>query len=78
METDPKPLESITHKPLNIARSRLQSLLLDVPQYAPKITCKKSREQVTEDLLDRDWSNNEGANNYSQDVELLAIVPMSP
>ncbi|KAM7293520.1 uncharacterized protein ISCGN_026650 [Ixodes scapularis] len=78
IETDHKPIESIAKKPLSKAPPRLQRLLFDVQQYAPTIVYKKGTELVIADLLSRDCIKNESAGAYTNDIQVMAIVPMSP
>lgn len=74
-ETDHKPIESIARKPLSRAPPHLQRLLFDVQQYALTIVYKQRTELVIVDLLSRDCSKNESASAYTEDMQLLAIVP---
>lgn len=49
-------------------------------QYAPTIVYQEGNELVIADLLRRDCIKNESesANAYTQDMQAVAMVPMSP
>lgn len=77
IETDHKLIENIARKPLSNAPPRLQRLRLDVHQYASTIVYKKGTDLVIADLLSRDCIKDEPGEAYTQDMQVMAIVPMS-
>ncbi|XP_042148639.1 uncharacterized protein K02A2.6-like [Ixodes scapularis] len=54
------------------------AMTLSEDQYAPTIVYKKGTELVIADLLSRDCIKNESAGAYTDDIQVMAIVPMSP
>ncbi|XP_040078471.1 uncharacterized protein K02A2.6-like [Ixodes scapularis] len=78
IESDHKLIESIAKKPLSKAPPRLQKLLFDVQQYAPTIVYKKGTKLVIANLLSKDCIKNESAGAYTDDIQVMTIVPMSP
>ncbi|XP_042144425.1 uncharacterized protein K02A2.6-like [Ixodes scapularis] len=54
------------------------AMTLSVDQYAPTVVYKKGTELVIADLLSRDCIKNESAGAYTDDIQVMAIVPMSP
>ncbi|SCV66296.1 Integrase core domain protein [Anaplasma phagocytophilum] len=77
IETDRRPLETISKKPLGQAPPRLQRLLFDIQPYAPSIRYKRGKDLVITDLLSRYCRRTKTAEDCTQDMEVLAIVPMS-
>jgi hypothetical protein len=52
---DHKQLEAICKKGIDKAPARLQRILFDIAQYAPKVVYKKGKEIPVADLLSRDY-----------------------
>lgn len=77
IETAHRPLETISKKPLGRAATRLQSLLFGMQHYVPEIVYKRGKYLHITHLLSRDYETNENADAFTQDLEVLAILPMA-
>ncbi|XP_058840852.1 uncharacterized protein K02A2.6-like [Topomyia yanbarensis] len=76
IETDHKPLESISKKTLDRAPPRLKRILLDVSQYAPRIVYKKGTEIPIPDILSRDVDNCLEKETFDE-LEVHVVLQMS-
>lgn len=77
IDTDHKPIGT-TRWTLNKASRRLRLLVYDVQQYPRNIVYRKGTELVIADLLRRGSIGNGSAGNCTQNMQVLAIEPMSP
>lgn len=75
IETDHKPFEIISRKPLHTALPRLQRLLFDVSQYGPKIIYRKGEDIPVADILSRDCEEHHEKDEET--MEILVIMPLS-
>lgn len=76
IETDHRPLETISKKPLGRVPPRLQRLLFDVQHYAPTIVYKRGKDLHIADLLSRDCRTEETTDLGADELEVLELIPM--
>lgn len=76
VESDHKPLETIFKKQLNAAPLRLQRILWDVVQYAPKVIYVKGTKIPIADALSRDITNPEEATDDFKSKEEYMVLSM--
>lgn len=74
IQTDHRPLESIFKKDLNAAPPRLQRIMFDVLQYAPKVIYQKGSQIPIADILSRDVSNDEELSEEDIEIQMLIAV----
>lgn len=77
VETDHKPLVSISKKPLHCAPLRLQRLMLDILPYRPVITYKKGTELYVADTLSRDCKLRDVEDSKEMQMEVHIVVPLT-
>ena len=82
VETDHKPLISISEKPLCDAPPRLQRLLLRVQKYDKKLIYVPGKQLVIADTLSRAYSKKNNLSSTEEDVEVHVcavkqLIPVS-
>lgn len=75
VESDNKPLEAIFKKPVLSAPLRLQRILFDVLQYAPKVIYIKGTEIPIADALSRNCIQIKPT--YEEEIEVQIVLSMS-
>lgn len=76
MESDQKPLSSISKKPLHLAPPRLQ-VLFDIIVYRPEIIYINRTEIFITDTLSRDCILNSNLNMPELQMEIHFLVSMT-
>ncbi|KFM78222.1 Retrovirus-related Pol polyprotein from transposon 17.6, partial [Stegodyphus mimosarum] len=74
VETDHRPLESITKKPLFKAPQRLQRMLLNLQKYDLDVRYKKRKDLLTADTLSRVYLNTTEEDS-DEDTEICTLIP---
>ena len=74
VESDHKPLEAITRKPLTTAPPRLQRMLLRLQRYDFIVKYKPGKEMVLADTLSRAYLTNQELDESQMDEDLTCHV----
>lgn len=77
IESDHKPLESIFTKPLQSAPARLQRIIFDVLQYAPRVIYRKGKNIPLADILSRDCTHSCSSTEEKDELEVQIILTVS-
>lgn len=84
-ETDHKPLEAISRKPLHLAPKRLQRMLLRLQAYTPEVRYKKGSEMFVADALSRAYLNDDDTTKddpdvrqFHEELEAIRMTAMAP
>ncbi len=73
VESDHKPLESITKKPLSAAPPRLQRMLLQLQRYTFTLVYKPGKDMILADTLSRAYINDKPDNTNLEEDLICAV-----
>ena len=76
-ESDHKPLEAISNKPLSKAPKRLLRMMLSIQNFDYNITYKKGSDVIITDALSRAPVEDEKFQFHFSDVNLLEFLAVS-
>ena len=78
VETDHQPLITIMKKPLHMAPTRLQKMMMKLKRYNINLVYKRGKELYIADTLSRAYLPNDGtAEPEEEEYEVMAVMPMS-
>ena len=77
IESDHKPLEAISNKPLSEAPKRLLRIMLSIQNFDYKITYKKGSDVIIADALSQGAVEDDKFQFHFSDVNLLEFLAVS-